>query len=129
MKIVQKINLLVFLPSLLIIGLGILEIKFPHAMNGFDDNYTGRGAAGFIMLLFELFLMLTWGKIEGIILILLGLLLLLVCCLPQDQQSKGQILEILETENEDRSSTASLSSLALKTGRVYLERRLGNRQP
>lgn len=71
--------LLTIIPGLFVIGIGILEINFPHIMDGLDDGYTGSSGAGFILLLFELFLMLTWGKIEGIFLILLGIILLIVC--------------------------------------------------
>jgi hypothetical protein len=45
----EKIKKIV-LPSVLVMGLGILEIKYPHAMTSFDDNYTGRGISGFIRL-------------------------------------------------------------------------------
>lgn len=71
--------LLTISPGLFVIGIGILEINFPHIMDGFDDGYTGSSGAGFILLLFELFLMLTWGKIEGAFLILLGITLIVVC--------------------------------------------------
>lgn len=71
--------LLTIIPGLFIIGIGILEINFPHAMDGSDDGYTGTGKGGFILLLLELFLMLTWGKIEGIFLISLGTILIIVC--------------------------------------------------
>ena len=49
----------VIVPALIFIGLGILSLKYPHALEGFDDNYTGHGWAGFIMLIIELFLIFT----------------------------------------------------------------------
>jgi ABC-type sugar transport system permease subunit len=78
MTIVEKMKWII-LPALLVIGVGVLEINFPHAMDGFDDSYTGRGGAGLIVLLFELFLWLTWGKIGGAIAILLGTIAIVIC--------------------------------------------------
>lgn len=81
MTIKEKLQWII-LPALFVIAIGIVEINFPHAMEGFDDAYTGRGLAGFILLIFELFLTLTWGKIEGIILILLGMIPIVLCFSP-----------------------------------------------
>ncbi|MBW4482424.1 MAG: hypothetical protein KME14_07770 [Tildeniella torsiva UHER 1998/13D] len=64
--------------SLALVGCGSVEYKFPQALEGFDDGYTGRGFAGLVLLIVELILMVTWGRIAGLILIALGILLLLV---------------------------------------------------
>ena len=90
MKIQEKLQWFVF-PGLSIILLGMLAIKFPHAMDGFDDGYTGRGAAGVILLLFELFVMVTWGKISGAIAILLGSTTIVLGLWPKSSQSKPPV--------------------------------------
>ncbi len=118
MTITKKLKRIV-LPSLLVIGIGILEIKYPHAMDGFNDNYTGHGAAGLFLLLFELFLMLTWGTIGGIVAILLGMLAIVVCFLPPKKQAP-------ESENNKNSPTALLSSPAFRIGKAYVQRQLRN---
>jgi hypothetical protein len=53
----------VVLPPAFLIGIGILEIRYPHVMSGFSDNYTGRESADLTLLLFELFLVLVWGRV------------------------------------------------------------------
>jgi uncharacterized membrane protein len=123
MKLSEKIQWFV-LPSLLIIGIGILEIKYPHALSNFDDGYTGHGIAGFIMLLIELFLMLTWGKIEGIFLIILGIIAIVICFLPKKQQAS----ESSVIENIKNSSTTMLSSAAFNVGKAYLQRKVRNKK-
>ncbi|HEY9601824.1 MAG TPA: hypothetical protein V6C85_09455 [Allocoleopsis sp.] len=123
MTIVEKIRWVV-LPSLLVIGIGILEIKFPHALAGFDDGYAGHGAAGLIMLTFELFLILTWGKVEGGLLIIFGILAIMICLFPK----KEQALESSVTENNKNSSTSLLSSAAFRTSKAYVQRQLRNKR-
>jgi hypothetical protein len=102
----------VILPSLLVIGIGILEIQYPHAMDGFDDAYTGHGKAGFIMLLLELFLMLTWGKVGGVLAIWSGMLAIVTCFLP----NKEQAIECKTNKN------SSLASLTFRAGKDYVQR-------
>ena len=119
MTITEKLRWVV-LPSLVVIGIGILEIKYPHAMQGFDDGYTGRGIAGFIMLLFELFLTLTWGTIEGMVLILLGILVIVICFFPDKEQ-------VNEAEKNKNLSTVVASS-AFRLGKAYVQQKRRNRQ-
>lgn len=126
MTITEKIKWIV-LPSLLVIGIGILEIKYPHAMDGFDDGYTGRGVAGLFMLLFELFIMFTWGTIGGAVTILLGVLAIAICFLPEGKRFEEQSPEISVVENDQSSSTTSLSSFAFRAGKTYVQRQLRNR--
>lgn len=129
----EKIKWVILL-SLLVIGVGILEISHPDAMDGFKDNYTGRGVAGLIVLLFELFLMLTWGKIGGTFIILLGVLTIIICLLSNSNQVKKQLLESSSTENKkdlsenkkNLSAADTLSSIALCTGKAYVQRQLRN---
>ncbi len=58
-------------------GLGALELTFPNALSlsTLNDNYTGRGWAGLIVLVFELTLAATWSNVAGIVLITIGVLL------------------------------------------------------
>lgn len=133
MTITEKLKRIV-LPSLLVIGIGILEIKYPHAMKGLDDGYTGRGVAGIILLLFELFIMLTWGKIGGVVAILLGMLAIVICFLPNKEQApesennknSSTVLLSSESENNKNSPTALLSSPAFRIGKAYVQQRLRN---
>lgn len=105
----------VILPSLLVIGIGILEIQYPHAMDGFDDGYTGRGIAGLIMLLLELFLMLTWGKFGGVLAISSGMLAIVTCFLPNKEQA-------IECKTNKNSSAVWLASLTFRAGKDYVQR-------
>ncbi len=87
MKFIEKLQVVV-LPALFIIGLGVLAVKFPHAMEGLaNDNYTGSGGAGAVLLIFEFFLWLTWGKIGGVIGILLGVTMIVTCFLPKKSKA------------------------------------------
>ncbi len=123
MKIAEKIKWVV-LPSLLVTIIGVLEIKYPHALAGFDDGYMGHGKAGLIMLIIELFLMITWGKIEGIFLIMFGILAIVICFL----QKKEQALETSVTENNKNSFTNRLSSAAFRAGKGYVQRKRRNQK-
>lgn len=122
-SLVEKIQVIVF-PSLLIMAIGILEIKFPHALAGFDDGYTGRGVAGLIMLLIELFLMLTWGKIEGYLLILLGISIVVMGFWPEKKREP----ETVVAENLKNSATTLLTGAAFRTGKAYFQRKLRNQK-
>lgn len=128
MTITEKIKWVV-LPAFLVIGIGILEINFPHAMDGFDDGYTGRGVAGFIVLLFELFICLTWGKVAGTIAILLGALAIVIGFLPKDEQPKGKPTASPTTNNDGNLTEPNLSSIAFRAGKTYIQRKLRNHQP
>ncbi len=114
------------LPTLIIISLGVLQIKFPEAMNGFDDGYTGRGLAGIIVLLFELFLVLTWSKTGGFVAIILGILILVLCFLPKQQEAKEEVKDLEPDPNKKQSYISALSSLAVDSSKRYLKRRTHN---
>lgn len=75
---------------LAIIAFGLLQIKYPNALHGFNDNYTGRGTAGLIMLIFEIVLILTWGWIGGSLSILLGIFGIVFCLLPDSNQVESK---------------------------------------
>ncbi len=122
-SIVEKIQVVV-LPSLLIIGIGILEINYPDALAGFDYGHDLSGLAGLIVLLFELFLMLTWGKIEGYLLIMLGLSIIVICFFPK----KKRELESLVTENIKNAATKVLTAAAFRTGKAYFQRKRHNQK-
>lgn len=114
----EKIKLLLFIiiPSLIIIIIGILEIKYPDMMKGFDDGYTGKGFAGFIMLIFELFLLLTWGKIAGVITIILTLLIMGICIITILQDS-----ELKQTETNHLLITKAKKFITNK-GKSFLKK-------
>jgi hypothetical protein len=124
MTITEKLKWVV-LPSLIVIGIGILEIKFPHAIQDIDGGYAGlRGGSFVFVLAFRLFIMLTWGTIEGVILILLGLLPIVICFLPNKEQ-------VNESDNEPKLSTvvaSSVASSAFDIGKAYVKQRRRNRK-
>ena len=128
MTIAAKIKWLI-LPSLLMLGLGTLEIKFPHAMQGFDDGYTGKGVAGLILLLVELFLTLTWGRIEGVILILLALSLIVWGFLPRVQQPESQGSTPSAVGDDQNRSKIPRSALALQRVKAAFGRDRNNHKP
>lgn len=116
------------LPALFVIGIGILEIKFPSAMKGFDDNYTGHGMAGLILLLIELFFTLTWGTIGGIVLITLTVFVVFIY-LFSDQSTintaNQSALNVAEIENDNSSNNVNREVLRLgaRAGKNFIERR------
>ncbi len=122
-SLVEKIQVVV-LPSLLIIGIGILEINYPDALAGFDYGHDLRGLAGLIVLLFELFLMLTWGKIEGYLLIILGISIIVIFLWTKKKREP----ETSVTENNKNSFTNRLSSAAFRAGKGYVQRQLRNKR-
>lgn len=119
----------IILPALLVIGVGVLEINFPHTMDSFDDGYTGRGVAGLIMLLFELFIWLTWSKIGGAIAILLGTTAIVICLLPKSEQVEAKPIQSFVTDDDKNLTNNALASFALRAGRNHVQRKLQNRQP
>jgi len=121
MTIIERIECMI--PSFILIGIGILEIKYPHVMDNFYDGYTGRGISGFILLLIELFIKFTWGKIEGFIAIILGIFFIVILLLPDLETKNEQTAEEPETNNQKKSLTKSLSSAAFHAGKSYLQRK------
>jgi hypothetical protein len=128
MSISERVKWII-LPALLVIGIGILEIQYPNAMQGFDDSYTGRGAAGLILLVIELFLMITWGKIGGMVAITVSIFAVILSFAPNSKQTKEETTEGLETERVKHVDTQAVSSFALRTARMYMQKRLDNRKP
>lgn len=116
----------VILPSLLLIGLGLLEIKFPHVMNGFYDYYAGHTKAAIFILIFEYLVAWSWGTVTGIALVSLGLFLLIVCFSPKKSPPEKQETE-LSLVNDESKGYKALSSFAIQTGKAYLKQRLNKR--
>lgn len=127
MAFMEKLKWII-LPALLVIGVGVLEINFPHAMDGFDDGYTGRGGVGLIVLLFELFVWLTWSKIGGAIAISLGTTAIVICLLPKSEQVEAKPIKSFVTDDE-KNLTNTLASFAFRASKNYVKRKLQNRQP
>lgn len=116
----------VILPPLLAMGVGILQIKFPYALDGLYSMPSSRwyGITDIIQFL--------WGKIGGACTILIGLLALLNRVLSEKKQS-GQghspISEVDATTGEQSSSTISHASRIFQHGTSYLKQRQNGRQP
>ncbi|MFM2061045.1 MAG: hypothetical protein RLZZ507_715 [Cyanobacteriota bacterium] len=121
MTIIERIKCII--PSFLLIGIGILEINYPHFMDNFDDGYTGRGISGFIMLLFELFIKFTWGKIEGFIAIIIGVFLIVILLLPDFEDRNEPASEQPEINTQKKLLTKSLSLAAFRAGKSYWQRK------
>jgi hypothetical protein len=111
------------IPSFILIGIGILEIKYPHLMDNFYDGYTGRGISGFILLLIELFITFTWGKIGGFIAIILGIFFIVILLFPDLETKNEQTAEHAEINNQKKSLTKSISSAAFHAGKSYLKQK------
>ena len=124
MTIIQKTKY-VILPALLFIAIGILQIKFPQIMDNFDDGYTGRGVAGLIMLSIELFLMLTWGKVAGVVSISIGISIILFGLFLVRANTKYLSRENKNTKNMiDSSNSKTRKAIAQTTKAIaksYLE--------
>ena len=118
MKFRERLTYIV-LPTSFFLGMGILQIKFPHAMDNFDDGYTGRGIAGVIMLFIELFLIFAWGKILGFISIFLGVIILVTCwwlTKPNDNT-----LEPATVNNSDLQTERRTFQVATDIALAYIE--------
>ena len=108
-------------------GIGILELKFPNALslNTFHDNYTGRGWAGLIVLIFELIVAAAWGKTSGTILIYASILLVSVGVI---NYVKGKSRMPAEEAEASKEATAPvITSLAAKSA-IWGYRRYKNRR-
>lgn len=101
------------LVTLFLFGLGALEIKFPGALSlsTFDDNYTGAGWAGLVVLVFEIILVATWGKVSGIILIFSGIFLMGVWIMDCSQSK----LESIDSKKDNISVNLPIKVLAAKS--------------
>ncbi|WP_448574038.1 hypothetical protein [Trichothermofontia sp.] len=127
MVFIEKLKWII--PALLVIGVGVLEINFPHAMDGFDDGYTGRGGAGLVMLLFELFVWLTWSKIGGAIAIFLGTMAVVICLLPKNEEEvEAKPTQNFLTDSDKNLTRNSLASSAIRAGKNYVQRKFKKRQ-
>lgn len=113
--------------SSLVIGIGILAVKYSHVLSDFDPHYFGSSSAkgAFLMLLFFLVIKLAWGKIGGTLAIVIGVSAIINCLLPDNKQVADKSV----TENDKNSSTGLLSSLVFRAGKTYVRRQLRDRQP
>lgn len=102
---------------LLLFSLGALELNFPNALSlsTFNDNYTGTGWAGLIVLVFELILAATWGKISGIILIAAGIFLLGIWVMDYRQNKSKLVIDSNDNETDNASIALSAKKLAVKS--------------
>lgn len=127
MTTVGKIKWVVF-PSLLVIGIGFLEIQYPHALDGFHHYYAGRRLAGLIAVFFGLFIKITWGRLGGTLAILLGVAAIVMCFLPRGKQTESEPSINSVTENDENLFNTSLSSIAFNTGKAYIQHKLRNQR-
>ncbi len=129
MSITDKLKWIV-LPALLVIGLGVVEVTYPNALSNFVGFHTGYGrskAGYFIVLFVALFLALTWNKIGGSVLILLGISSIVLCLRPQHEQIETQPSPNLVSEDKNNSLKNKLAGSAFRTGKAYVQRKLQSR--
>lgn len=106
---------------LLLTGIGILEIKYPSTMSGFNDSYTGRGKVGFVVLLIELFFVLIWSPIGGIFLISLSILAFLAYLLLELSSRNGTKVE--KNDSPSAAIRQEIFRLGVRAGKTLIEKR------
>ncbi|WP_204153650.1 hypothetical protein [Leptolyngbya sp. CCY15150] len=115
----QKLQMLI-LPALILTALGMLQILFPHALSAYViDIPEKRG--GFILLILEAFLVLTWGKVEGTILILMALGLMSLCFFSSDDEPEPE-------PTIKRKATVAATKMAWVAGKQYFVHRREKRK-
>jgi hypothetical protein len=73
----------VVLPALLVSGLGVLAIRYPHFFDDVNLTHASGGFAGFVLTaLFVLFLKFGWNQVGGTLAIGLSLFAIARCLLP-----------------------------------------------
>lgn len=105
------------LAILFFIGLGTLELTFPNALSlsTLNDNYTGKGWSGIVVLVFELILAVTWGRISGIILIAIGLFWLGIWIMSYAQSKSEPLLEPVSDKKDNASVILPITSSVIKS--------------
>jgi membrane-bound ClpP family serine protease len=116
----QKLQLLL-IPALLLTALGTLQILFPHALEGYAFDIPEK-RIGIIFLVIETFLVLTWGKIEGAILILMALGLISLCFLGANEEPEAESEPTLK-----QKATVAAAGLAWRAGKKYVTHRHNRR--
>lgn len=118
--------------AICLIGISYLEVSHPNALSLgiFNDNYTGRGWAGLILLALELILAATWGKATGIILAMLGISLLSLWLIGYARDklnlSTEDSIQIREKDEEPPSSKTLVVGSALLGYREYRRKKTKN---
>jgi len=120
MNLIKKLGKAAIIAALFI-GIGILQIKYPSTLSGFNDNYTGRGKAGFVVLLIELLFVLIWSPIGGILLIsltVLAIFLYLLLELPS-----GNTVKVEKNDNPSAVIKQEVFRLGIRAGKNFVEKR------
>ena len=115
-----------------LIGIGYLEASHPNALSlsNFNDNYTGKGWAGLILLVLELIIAATWSKATGITLAMLGISLLGLWLIGYARDklnhSTEDLIQIREEDEEPLSFKTLVVGSALLGYREYRKKKTKN---
>lgn len=124
MKLLEKREWVV-VPSFFVIGLGILAIKYPHALDGWELDYDNSKKSFIFSLLFSIFLKLAWSIIGGTIAIMLSTLAIVLSFL----SDKNEASEKHKKTMAQSSTPVLVGVLGFRAGKAYAKRRLRNQQP
>lgn len=124
MKLLERIEWVV-VPSFFVIGLGILAIKYPHALDGWELDYDNSKKSFIFSLLFPIFLKLAWSIIGGTIAIMLSTLAIVLSFL----SDKNEASEKHKKTMAQSSTPVLVGVLGFRAGKAYVKRRLRNQQP
>lgn len=109
----------VVLPALLISGLGVLAIVYPHFLDDFDLHYIrGNDFSVIFIFLFVLLIKLSWNQVGGSVAITLSLLAIARCFLPANlYPNKPDLIEHQpSSESTQKTLKQDAIHLGLKTG-------------
>jgi lysylphosphatidylglycerol synthetase-like protein (DUF2156 family) len=125
MRIIKE-NKCLILAALVFMGLGILEIKYPHAMNWVYEDLGHYYVRSISVLLLFLFFAFTWGYFGGFCAIMLGVLMIILSLSLGREEAEQKKSESIPTNYDQNSSADSISSLAFNAGKTYIQKRLRN---
>lgn len=124
----------VILPALLMTGLGVLAIVYPHFFDDFDLNHVrGNDFSVISIFLLFLFVKLSWNQVGGSVAIILSLWAIIKCFLPNKPKPNNLALIELQPCNETPQKTLTQEAvhLGLQTGMTvgknFLQRRKDRR--
>lgn len=129
----EKITTVV-LPALLVSGLGVLAVLYPHFLDDFDLHYLrGNDLSVCFLFLLVLFIKLAWNQVGGSVAIALSLLAIIRCLLPN--RLKPNDSELSEHKPPDEIPQKTLQQEAvhiglqagMKVSKNFIQRRRGRR--
>jgi hypothetical protein len=119
MTVAEKIKW-VILPALLVMGLGFLSFKFPHALDSLlYYHYRGH----LLSIIVGVIAWFVWGRIGGAIAIALGAIAIIICLFPNLVPTLfPELNEDSEAEDKQPIQRAA-TSFAINSGKRYAHQR------